>query len=54
MIVKKIFQTWEELPARFEKEFGVAFGLPCKVEVKVGNNLKEMEEVHADSNDRGK
>jgi len=51
MIVKKIFQTWEELPLRFEKEFGQVFDLQCKVEVKIGHNLKEMEEVHADSND---
>lgn len=37
-------EVFRDLPANFQKIFGVEFNLPLKCEVKVGANMMEMEE----------
>lgn len=44
-LAEKIFETWDELPAFFEATFGVAWDLPCRVEVSSGPNWKDQKEI---------
>jgi DNA polymerase I-like protein with 3'-5' exonuclease and polymerase domains len=40
-----VYSTWDRLPQHFEALFGVEFDLPCRVEVQIGNDWHNMEEV---------
>ncbi len=44
-VVQTIYETWRELPAFFERCFGVALDVPMNVDVLVGDNWKEMEDA---------
>ncbi len=44
-LVDVIFKAWKEIPTEFERIFGVALDLPCKVEIQVGQDWHNMEEV---------
>jgi DNA polymerase I-like protein with 3'-5' exonuclease and polymerase domains len=44
-VVGLVKETWEELPAFFERCFGVALDVPMTVEVQVGPNWKDMEDA---------
>lgn len=43
-VVRTIYETWEELPDAFSRNFGTRFDLPTKVEVSVGPNWKDQQE----------
>jgi DNA polymerase I-like protein with 3'-5' exonuclease and polymerase domains len=45
MLVKLNHKVFENIPANFQKLFGVEFNVPMKCEVQVGSNWKEMEIV---------
>lgn len=49
-IVKILFDVWRDLPQNYERCFKPAsfHGMPCRVEVKVGLNWKEMKEIRED------
>jgi len=49
-IVKILFDVWRDLPQNYERCFKPAsfHGMPCRVEVKVGPNWKEMKEIRED------
>lgn len=44
-VVNMVYNTWDKLPDHFEALFGIEFDLPCRVEVQVGSNWADMEEV---------
>lgn len=44
-IVDCFYETWDVLPALFERKFGIPFDLPTKVEVLAGQDWHNMEEV---------
>lgn len=44
VVVKMFHEVVADLPANFEKLFGVKFNLPMKCEVSYGNNMKELVE----------
>lgn len=41
----EISMAWKEIPKEFNKWFQVALDLPCKVEIQVGHDWHNMEEV---------
>lgn len=43
--IQAIRQGWNDAPRFFEQNFGVPFDLPMRVEIKVGMNALDMEEV---------
>jgi DNA polymerase-1 len=44
--MNKIFQeVFRDIPANFERLFGVKFDLPMSVEVSIGNNMKELTPI---------
>lgn len=44
-VAKVFFKVWSDLPAEFEKQYGVQYNVPCRVEVKYGRNWGDMEEI---------
>lgn len=40
-----IFAAWRAIPDSFFNSFGHVFDLPCKVEVSVGDNWKDLKEI---------
>lgn len=44
-VVNIFHEVFRDLPANFEKIFGVPFDLPMSCEVGVGENMKELTEV---------
>lgn len=44
-VVQIIKDVWEDIPKNFHTMFGVPFDLPCKVEVKVGNDWGSTKEL---------
>ena len=44
-LVNAIFEAWQEIPKEFERWFQVELDLPCKVEIQVGHDWHNMEEV---------
>lgn len=44
-VVNLFHEVFDDLPTNFEKMFGVEFDLPMRVEVGVGNNMKQTKEV---------
>lgn len=45
------FKVWRNIPRAFEKLFGVAYNIPCRVEVKYGHDWGTMEELTEDKID---
>ena len=45
-LVKLVDKCFSDVPANFEKLFGVKFNLPMRVECQVGPNWKDMEIVN--------
>jgi hypothetical protein len=45
--VKLVDKCFTDVPANFEKLFGVKFNLPMRVECQVGPNWGNMEVVNA-------
>ena len=45
LVARSFFESWDEIPTEFEKQFGVPFDLPTKVEVAVGADWKHLEEI---------
>lgn len=45
MVVETTYKVWDDIPAEFEKYFGVPMDLPPKVEVSVGPNWKDQTEI---------
>lgn len=48
IVAKAMREATEECPRNFEKLFGIPFNLPMMIEIKVGPNLRQMEEFNAD------
>lgn len=49
-IVGLMFSVFDDIPANFEKLFGVKFNLPMRAEVSVGPNWEETKEVVRNAN----
>jgi DNA polymerase I-like protein with 3'-5' exonuclease and polymerase domains len=45
LVADAMFDAWRNLPSAFGRTFGVAFDLPTKVEVSVGETWKDMKEI---------
>ena len=43
IVAKTFHEVWSAIPEEFENRFGVAYNLPCRVEVKYGPNWKDMK-----------
>ena len=44
-VVKIFHEVFRDIPINFERLFGIKFTLPMSVEVKVGSNMYDLEEV---------
>jgi DNA polymerase I-like protein with 3'-5' exonuclease and polymerase domains len=44
-VVETIFDCWDEIPKEFERIFRIPLDLPPKVEVGVGPNWKDLQEI---------
>jgi len=44
-LVSLIQQVWRDIPANFRKMFGTDYNVPCRCEIQVGPNWKEMKNV---------
>lgn len=40
-----MYQVWDDLPSLFERLFGMVYDLPCRVEVGVGPNWKDLTDL---------
>jgi DNA polymerase I-like protein with 3'-5' exonuclease and polymerase domains len=45
LVVETIFKCWDNIPAAYEQNFGQVMDLPPKVEVGVGQNWKDLQEI---------
>lgn len=45
LVCRLLFETWDELPGFYKEMFKEEFDLPCRVEVMVGRDWKNMTEV---------
>lgn len=46
-VCDSMYKAWEEIPAEFERQFGVPFNLPMRCEIQVGKDWGSMEDYHA-------
>ncbi len=44
-ICQTFHQVFKDVPANFERMFGVEFNLPMRAEIKIGSNWKDMKKV---------
>lgn len=40
-----MYKTWDDLPTLFEKMFGMEYDLPCRIEVGVGSDWKNLTDI---------
>lgn len=44
-VAKIFFEVFEDFPLNFQRVFKIPFDLPLRVEVSIGNNMKELTEI---------
>jgi len=45
-VVKLMYNVWVDIPANFERLFGVPLNVETRVEVQVGPNWKDMKDAY--------
>lgn len=46
-VCETLYNAWNEIPAEFERLFGVPFNLPMRCEIQVGKDWGNMGDYHA-------
>lgn len=44
-VVEMLYNVWSQIPAEFEKQFGVKFNIPLRCEISVGMDWGNMQEI---------
>lgn len=44
-VIEVVYNVWKDIPAEFERQFGVKFNVPMRCEIQVGPNWGNMEKV---------
>lgn len=46
-VIEIVYNVWNDIPAEFERQFGVKFNVPMRCEIQVGPNWGDMEKIDA-------